>query len=69
MRLYFTDGVREIGFDTNDKVWTDEKDNKFMHDKEWPHRFLHVSTSVIEDIESELDFNMWNYSKGLVPVE
>ena len=69
MRLYFTDGKREIGFDTDNQVWTDEKDKKFMHDKEWPHRFLYVSTEVIENIDKELDFNMWGYSKGLKEIK
>ena len=67
MRLYFTDGVREIGFDTDEKVWTDEGDYSFMHD--FPHRFIQVSEDDLINIEKEIDFNAWDYSRGLEPLK
>ena len=67
MRLYFTDGKKKIGFDTVKEVWTDENDKEFMKDEN--HRFIQVYDLDLDYIKSEINFNMYGYSKKLKSID
>ena len=68
MRLYFTDGKKHIGIDTETQTWCDDNsDSEFLFPDQhgiegYVHNWIPVTTLVLIEIEKEINFNGWDWS-------